>query len=67
MNRDYQGPPVTYSEAASRSPRRVTTSLNELEMCDMRIKIAAHEREKEAMLKLPSTRSGNRNGTNKPP
>ena len=35
MNLDCQGPPVTYSKAASRPPQRVTTSLDELEMCDM--------------------------------
>ena len=40
---DHQGPPVTYSEAASRPPRRVTTTPDDLEMCDMQIKVAAHE------------------------
>ena len=48
MHLDHQGPPVTYSEAASRPPRRVTTSPNELEMCNMQIKIAACKKEKEA-------------------
>ena len=48
MHLDHQGPPVTYSEAASRPPQRVTTSPDELEMCNVRIKIAACEKEKEA-------------------
>ena len=48
MNLDHQGPPVTYSEAASRPPQRVTTSPDELEMCDVQIKVAACEQEKEA-------------------
>ena len=48
MNLDHQGPPVTYSEVASRPPQRVTTSPDELEMCNVRIKVAAHEWEKEA-------------------
>ena len=48
MHLDHQGPPVTYSEAASRPPRRVTMSPDELEMCDMWVKVAACEREKEA-------------------
>ena len=48
MHLDHQGPPVTYSEATSRQPQRVTTSPDELEMCDMQIKITAHEKEKEA-------------------
>ena len=43
MKLDHQGPPVTYSEVASRPPRRVTTTLNDLEMCDMWVKVAAHE------------------------
>ena len=48
MHLDHQGPPVTYSEAASRPPWRVTTSPNELVMCDVWVKITAHEKEKEA-------------------
>ena len=48
MHLDHQGPPVTYSEAASRPPRRVTISPNELSMCGMWVKIAACEKEKEA-------------------
>ena len=48
MHLDHQGPPVSYSEAASRPLRRVTTSPNELEMCNIQIKITAHEKEKEA-------------------
>ena len=35
MHLDHQGPPVTYSKAASRPPQRVTTSPDELEMCDV--------------------------------
>ena len=48
MHLDHQGPPVTYSEVASRPPQRVTTSPDELEMCDMWVKVTACEREKEA-------------------
>ena len=43
MNLDHQGPPVTYSEVASRPPQRVTTTPDDLEMCDVQIKVAAHE------------------------
>ena len=35
MKLDHQGPPVTYSEVASRPPQRVTTTLDDLQMCDM--------------------------------
>ena len=35
MHLDWQGPPVTYSKAASRPPQRVTISPNELSMCDV--------------------------------
>ena len=48
MHLDHQGPPVTYSEAASRSPWRMVASSPELPMYDMRLKMAAHEKEKEA-------------------
>ena len=48
MHLDCQGPPVSYSEAASRQPQRATTSPDELEVCDMQVKIMAHEKEKEA-------------------
>ena len=48
MHLDHQGPPVTYSEAASRSPWRVVVSPQDLSMCDVRVKMAANEKEKEA-------------------
>ena len=35
MKLDHQGLPVTYSEVASRPPQRVTTTPDNLEMCDM--------------------------------
>ena len=47
MHLDHQGPPVTYSDAASRSPRRMVVS-SELPMYDMWLKIAAHKKEKQA-------------------
>ena len=47
MHLDCQGPPVTYSKATSRSPQRTVVS-SELPMYDMRLKIAAREKEKEA-------------------
>ena len=34
MHLDCQGPPVTYSKAASRSPWRVVASPHDLSMCD---------------------------------
>ena len=48
MHLNHQGPPVTYSEAASRPPQRATISPGELVMCNVRVKIAAHKKEKEA-------------------
>ena len=48
MHLDHQGPPVTYSKATSRSPQRAVASSPELPMYDMRLKMAAHEKEKEA-------------------
>ena len=48
MHLDHQGPPVTYSEAASRSPQRTVVSSSELPVCDVQLKIAAHEKEKQA-------------------
>ena len=48
MHLDRQGPPVTYSEAASRSPQRMVTSSSELPVYDVQLKMAAHEKEKEA-------------------
>ena len=47
MHLDHQGPPVTYSEATSRSPQRMVIS-SELPVYSMRLKIAACEKEKEA-------------------
>ena len=48
MHLDHQGPPVTYSEAASRSPQRAVAPPPDLLMCDVQVKMAAHEKEKEA-------------------
>ena len=48
MHLDHQGPPVTYSEAASRPPQRTVVSSSELAECDVQLKMAACEKEKEA-------------------
>ena len=48
MHLNCQGPAVTYSEAASRLARRATISPSELAECDVHLKMAAHEKEKEA-------------------
>ena len=48
MHLDCQHPAVTYSEATSRLPRRTVVSSNELAECDVWIKMAAREKEKEA-------------------
>ena len=48
MHLDCQGPPVTYSEAASRLPQRTVISSSELPVYDMWLKIAACKKEKEA-------------------
>ena len=48
MYLDPQGPPVTYSEAASRSPWRTVVSSSELPVYNVWLKIAAHEKKKEA-------------------
>ena len=48
MHLDCQGPPVTYSKAASRSPQRMVISSSELPVYNMQLKIAACEKEKEA-------------------
>ena len=48
MHLDHQGPPVTYSEATSRPPQRTVVSPSELPVYDVWLKIAAHEKEKEA-------------------
>ena len=45
---DHQGPAVTYSEAASRPPQRTVVSPSKLAQCDVRLKVAAREKEKEA-------------------
>ena len=47
MHLDHQGPAVTYSEAASRPPRR-TEAPSESTSGDVRLKLAAREKEKEA-------------------
>ena len=48
MHLDCQGPVVTYSEAASRPARRATISPSELAECDVCLKMAACNKEKEA-------------------
>ena len=48
MHLDHQDPPVTYSEAASRPPRRKVVSPSELAVYDVQLKIAARKKEKEA-------------------
>ena len=48
MHLDCQGPAVTYSKAASRPPQRMVVSSSELAECDVQLKMAAHEKEKEA-------------------
>ena len=48
MQMDRQGPAVTYSEAASRPPRRAGIPSSKLMSGDVRLKLAAREKEKEA-------------------
>ena len=48
MQLDCQGPVVTYSEAASRPPRRAGIPTSKLMSGDMRLKLVAREKEKEA-------------------
>ena len=48
MHLNHQGPPVTYSKAASRLSQRMVTPSSELLMYDVWLKTAAHEKEKEA-------------------
>ena len=48
MQLDHQGPAVTYSEAASRPPRRTEAPSSESMPGDVRLKLAACEKEKEA-------------------
>ena len=48
VRRSEQDPAVTYSEATSRPPQRTVVSSTKLAQCDMRLKVAAQEKEKEA-------------------
>ena len=48
MQLDHWGPVVTYSEAASRPPQRTVIPSPELVLGDMRLKLAACKKEKEA-------------------
>ena len=48
MRLDCQGPPVSYSKVASRPPQRETITEDTLQMCDVCMKVAAHEKEKVA-------------------
>ena len=48
MKLDHQGPPVSYSEAASRPPQRETITKDTLQMCDVWMKAAACKKEKAA-------------------
>ena len=48
MQLDHQGLAVTYSEATSRPPRRTEAPSSESMSGDMRLKLAAREKEKEA-------------------
>ena len=48
MQLDCQGPAITYSEATSRPPRRTEAPSSESTPGDVRLKLAAREKEKEA-------------------
>ena len=48
MDLDHQHPAVTYSKAASRLPWRTVVSSKDLAQCDVRVRMATHEKEKEA-------------------
>ena len=48
MHLDHQGPAITYSEATSRPPRRTEAPSSESMPGDVRLKLAACEKEKEA-------------------
>ena len=48
MKLDHQGPPVSYSDVASRPPQRETITKDTLWMCDVQMKAAAHKKEKVA-------------------
>ena len=54
MKLDHQGPPVSYSEAASRPPQRETITEDTLQMCDVWMKAAAHKKKRQ-LLRLPWT------------
>ena len=45
MKLDHQGPPVSYSEAASRPPQKETVTKETAHMCDVWMRDAAHEKE----------------------
>ena len=53
MHLDHQGPPVTYSEATSRSPQRMVVTSSDLPVYDVWLKIAAREKKKEAAQSTP--------------
>ena len=48
VRRSEQDPAVTYLEATSRPPRRTVVSSTKLDQCDVQLKVAAQEKEKEA-------------------
>ena len=48
MKLDHQGPPVSYSEVASRPPLRETITKDTLQMCNVQMKTAARKKEKVA-------------------
>ena len=48
MHLDHQGLAVTYSEATSRPPQRTEAPSSESTLGDVHLKLAAHEKEKEA-------------------
>ena len=48
MKLDCQGPPVSYSEAASRPPQKETVTKDTVHMCDVQMRDAAHKKEKVA-------------------
>ena len=64
MRLDHQGPPVSYSEVASRPPQSETTTQGTLWMCGSRLQLMNKKRQ---LLRPPWTISINRNGTSKPP
>ena len=48
LHLDHQGPAVTYSEAASRPPQRTEAPSSESTPGDVRLKLVAREKEREA-------------------